>query len=274
MTISITPDVASAAVGDTITYSYHVTNTGNVTLDTLTATDSRLGTVTLDKKSIAPDAVTTGTLTYTVTSDDLPGPLDNTVTVTGTTASGTTTQARANSQVTLTTNDDPTDPTDPTDPGDDPDTKQVAITPEAGGTITTTTGMEITLPAGAVDTPVTITLKMQDAPSQAVPTGAVGLRSFTLDAVRKSDGTAVTTFTKPLTIKIPYTDEDVAKVTAQGLSEDDLVIAFWSGTEWETLPSTVDKTNKVIIATVDHFTEFLLLGQKTESNVFLPYVLR
>jgi hypothetical protein len=58
------------------------------------------------------------------------------------------------------------------------------------------------------------------------------------------------------------------------LSEDDLVIAFWNGTAWELLPSTVDKTNKMVTATVDHFTEFLLLGQKTESNVFLPYVLR
>jgi hypothetical protein len=139
--------------------------------------------------------------------------------------------------------------------------------------------MEIIFPVGAVDNTIIVTLTMQQSPSQAVPTGAVGLGSFTVIAVRRADGTPVTTFAKPLTIKIPYTDEDVAKITAQGLTENDMKIAFWNGTAWETLPSTVDTVNKVVIATVDHLTEFILLVQEAEVTsdkrlIFLPYVLR
>ncbi len=81
----------TATIGDTITYTYRVTNTGGISLTGVNASDSRLGIVSLDKGSLDPDQVATGTLTYTVVEDDLPGPLTNTVTVTGTYQTGAVT---------------------------------------------------------------------------------------------------------------------------------------------------------------------------------------
>ncbi|MDI9469171.1 MAG: LPXTG cell wall anchor domain-containing protein, partial [Bacillota bacterium] len=55
----------------TVTYTYTVTNTGNVTLTGLTVNDDKLGEVTLKKTTLAPGESTTGTKTYNVTQDDI-----------------------------------------------------------------------------------------------------------------------------------------------------------------------------------------------------------
>jgi uncharacterized repeat protein (TIGR01451 family) len=81
---SITPSASSVKVGDTITYTYRVTNTGNTTLDPVVAVDNRLNAVTLNSSSLAAGVSASGTLSYTAVEGDLPGPLVNTVTVTGT----------------------------------------------------------------------------------------------------------------------------------------------------------------------------------------------
>ncbi|GIK36253.1 MAG: hypothetical protein BroJett011_00860 [Chloroflexota bacterium] len=84
LTIVKSADASSANIGEAITYTYHMTNTGNVTLTGLTATDDKLGQVTLTQTVLAPNQSTSGLLTYTVAEADLPGPLTNTVIVTGT----------------------------------------------------------------------------------------------------------------------------------------------------------------------------------------------
>jgi len=76
------PSVTSAAIGETITYSYTVLNTGSTTLSTLALNDNRLGDITLDKTTLAPGESAIGTATYTVKESDLPGPLTNTATAT------------------------------------------------------------------------------------------------------------------------------------------------------------------------------------------------
>ncbi|MDD3818590.1 MAG: SpaA isopeptide-forming pilin-related protein, partial [Actinomycetota bacterium] len=79
ISVTKTPDVTSATVGDTITYTYTVENTGNVTLTNLEALDNRLGGVTFDKTTLAPNETVTGVLQKVVSNDDLPGPIDNRV---------------------------------------------------------------------------------------------------------------------------------------------------------------------------------------------------
>ena len=74
-----TPSATSAVIGDTITYNYGVTNTGDVTLTGVTAVDDLLGAITLDKDTLAPGESTSGSLTHTVVEADLPGPIVNTV---------------------------------------------------------------------------------------------------------------------------------------------------------------------------------------------------
>ncbi|SEH56839.1 MULTISPECIES: DUF11 domain-containing protein [unclassified Leifsonia] len=87
---SATPTTVTAA-GDTVTYSFVVTNTGNVTLTSVGVTEtafSGTGTVsaiTCPATSLAPGASTTCTATYAVTQADVDaGSVTNTATATGT----------------------------------------------------------------------------------------------------------------------------------------------------------------------------------------------
>ena len=70
-------------IGDTITYTYTVTNTGETTLHSITVTDDKLGSISLNATTLEPEEYAIGTATYTVTENDLPGPITNTATATG-----------------------------------------------------------------------------------------------------------------------------------------------------------------------------------------------
>jgi uncharacterized repeat protein (TIGR01451 family) len=101
LTVSKVVTPTTASPGTTITYTYYVTNTGDVSLSGVTAVDDPLGTVTLGASTLAPDDWTTGVLTYTVVEGDLPGPLVNTVIVTGTLLAGNSVTDTDTASVTL-----------------------------------------------------------------------------------------------------------------------------------------------------------------------------
>ena len=86
--VSKSANRSQATVGETITYTYRITNSGAVTLTGVIAVDDQLGPIALSSTTLAPDAVATGAKSYTVVAADLPGPLRNTVTVTGTALGG------------------------------------------------------------------------------------------------------------------------------------------------------------------------------------------
>jgi uncharacterized repeat protein (TIGR01451 family) len=94
-----TASASSALPGETITYTYEVKNVGDVSLSALTATDDLLGVVTLSATTLEPGASATGTLTYTVTTSDLPGPLTNMVETAGTSPVGTVVKAQDSATV-------------------------------------------------------------------------------------------------------------------------------------------------------------------------------
>ncbi|MHA7131971.1 DUF7507 domain-containing protein [Algoriphagus namhaensis] len=72
------------AVGDVITYTLTVTNTGNVTLDRVTVTDP-LTLTDRNLGTLAPGETRSGTVSYTITQQDLDaGSVPNTATVVGT----------------------------------------------------------------------------------------------------------------------------------------------------------------------------------------------
>jgi thermitase len=70
--IVTTADRASVSqAGDVISYTYTVTNTGQVTLTGIAVTDNKLGDISLATTTLAPGASTTATATYTVTQADI-----------------------------------------------------------------------------------------------------------------------------------------------------------------------------------------------------------
>ena len=101
---------SSQAAGATITYTFVVTNTGNVTLHAVGVSDPMVGAVSCPATSLAPGAGTTCTKTYTVTQADVDaGVVNNSASVSGTSPSGavvaanaaTTTRITASPAVTL-----------------------------------------------------------------------------------------------------------------------------------------------------------------------------
>src|SRR5690606_22199398 len=81
--VSKTASVPLARVGETITYTYRITNTGGLTFTALSAIDDKLGPITLDRSSLGLGEVAAAEASYTVQLIDLPGPLINTFTANG-----------------------------------------------------------------------------------------------------------------------------------------------------------------------------------------------
>lgn len=72
-----------------------------------------------------------------------------------------------------------------------------------------------------------------------------------------SDGTI-----KSATVKIKY---DLNEITTQGLSEDGLTLYYFNETtkQLEEIPTTVDKENKLIIVTLEHFSKYVIGDKNT-----------
>jgi len=73
----------AARVGETVTYTYSIKNTGTVTVSSLAISDDRLGTIKPEKDSVGPKETVTATATYTIAVADVPGPVVNTAQATG-----------------------------------------------------------------------------------------------------------------------------------------------------------------------------------------------
>ena len=92
ITVDKTAPAGPYTVGQTITYSFLVTNTGNVTLHGISISDPLVGlsAITGYATTLVPGASTTGTATYVVTQADVDrGSIVNTATVQGTPPVGT-----------------------------------------------------------------------------------------------------------------------------------------------------------------------------------------
>jgi hypothetical protein len=97
---TVRPNHSEATIGDTITYTYRITNTG-IAMLTIAAHDNRLGNIGGLSGELAPQISAEAILTYTVQSNDPLGSLINTVTVTGTDSSNTFITTSATASVTI-----------------------------------------------------------------------------------------------------------------------------------------------------------------------------
>jgi hypothetical protein len=74
------------------------------------------------------------------------------------------------------------------------------------------------------------------------------------------------TFTPPITLTMNY---NPATLPA-GVVESTLYIAYWDGSAWQALPSTVDTRVKTVTASLAHFTIFALMGQVISAPTPTP----
>ncbi len=94
---------ARVDVGDTIAYSFRVTNTGAQTVTGVVINDAKIGTVSCPATTLAPGAVTTCTATYPISQADVDaGAVNNTATATGKNPAGTTVTSNSSSTATTT----------------------------------------------------------------------------------------------------------------------------------------------------------------------------
>ncbi|MEV5570543.1 DUF11 domain-containing protein [Spirillospora sp. NPDC052269] len=104
LTLTKTADRSTVSAGETITYRYHVVNTGNVTLNDVGITDTLpgLSSVTCEATTLAPGEDTTCTATYTATQADVDrGSIHNTAVAVGTTPGATEPTESGPSEVTV-----------------------------------------------------------------------------------------------------------------------------------------------------------------------------
>jgi hypothetical protein len=76
------------------------------------------------------------------------------------------------------------------------------------------------------------------------------------------------TFDPPITITFTYKPSDIPA----GMTEDNMVIAYYDGTGWNILegPFTIDKTNHTISAPIAHFTDFAVITSPTPAAAEEP----
>jgi hypothetical protein len=88
LSLSKSADLTSATVGETINYTYTISNSDNIAIENISLVDDKLGAISLTETTLAPGESVTATATYAVTISDLPGPIVNTATATGTDRDG------------------------------------------------------------------------------------------------------------------------------------------------------------------------------------------
>ncbi|MBI5369646.1 Ig-like domain-containing protein [Candidatus Uhrbacteria bacterium] len=124
---------------------------------------------------------------------------------------------------------------------------------------------EITVPANSFSTTdsSTGTVEMKTDPTIiGIDPGAdqnvVGSTAYDITP-KDASGNKISDTNSPVTISIPYTDADV---TAAGVDESKLTIASFdtSSQTWESLSTTVDTVNNLLIASITHFSSFGVLG--------------
>jgi len=72
ITVKVASPIIYSIVGQNITYTYTVTNSGNVNIaGPINVTDSITGTIQLSNSDLAPGQTVTGTANYTITQDDI-----------------------------------------------------------------------------------------------------------------------------------------------------------------------------------------------------------
>jgi uncharacterized repeat protein (TIGR01451 family) len=127
---------------------------------------------------------------------------------------------------------------------------QARISPQRGGQLVSANGrVRVHFPPGAVRKSALATVREARRLDGDLPDEP--FYQFELEAQEETSARAMTSFERPLTVTLTYTEGQVA-----GLNEDSLRLVYWDDAQgkWVPLPSQVDAVRNVISARVDHFS--------------------
>jgi len=151
-------------------------------------------------------------------------------------------------------------------------TGEVTATVSDGGktTLTTTENtkatVEVPVNTVVVDTTITISAQAKEdiTVSRPTPSGREVVGGYIYNYTAKTGQTAVTDFSKTLTLTLTYTDAQI-----EGLDESTFKVYYWkeSISQWVSLVTAVDAANNKLTTESDHLTYFAILGRKTGETV-------
>jgi hypothetical protein len=252
--------VSGLSIGGADAGNYNLTSTSATTTANITAKALTVSGITASDKTY--DGNTTATLNGT---GSLAGVVSGDSVSLGGTATGTFADKNVGSGKTVTVSGLTISGADAsnyslTPPTPTADITAVDVTTE-GGMVEVEHGRIVAeFPAGAVATTATVTIKQVEPSSAAAPKGfKVGNTFFTIEAV-DGDGNAIVTFSKPVTITVKYSDEDVA---AAGGDPSNLVLAYYdeAAAAWKRIDTTVKTTDKTLSATTSHLSTWAVLSK-------------
>jgi len=141
-----------------------------------------------------------------------------------------------------------------------------SIITESGGSVYAFSGdTYVKFPSQSVEEDVFVTHTPQKS---TAPGNMVGLTFFDFSAEKVSDNTPVTSFSEPYTMTVYYTDAEVS-----GVKESTIGLYWWQNNTWEKVStSAVDTANKQVSASLDHMTQFAVLGE-IEYFLNLPLII-
>jgi PKD repeat protein len=142
--------------------------------------------------------------------------------------------------------------------------------PSQGGTIQTADGqISTTFPADAFSGDATLTiLEMSTSAAPKAPEGyRIASSCFTLEAVN-ARGKAITSFSRPVTITVRYSDGDMNQA---GGSPENLILAYYNEAtgKWSLQETTFNGTNKSLSTTTTHFSTWAILVKTPSSGLAL-----
>jgi hypothetical protein len=130
----------------------------------------------------------------------------------------------------------------------------------------------VDVPAHLVHGGLDLTYDGLTAPTHALPSGAIGLRHFKLNA--HSISGPVHQLDVDYSLKVKYTATQLASLNA---AENTLRLVVWDDatSQWMPIASTVDAPNDTVTGMLDHFSEFALIGDSAGSrSLYLPIISR
>ncbi len=157
----------------------------------------------------------------------------------------------------------------PPDPDDPEFTVREVVAKDEGGTVERDDKAAVSIPAGALPDDLKISVStmspssLADADRMQKVAAGEGMKPGYAAVEYGPEGTK---FAVPVTLTIPY---DPGLVAAEGMSEDSLAVRYWDPAkgDWQTMPSTVDKSNHTVTAKTPHFSLYQVLGSTGTAPV-------